>query len=109
MPDLENLTATALLFAVGLFGATAAWAADPVVFAAASTKDAITDIANDFAAAGKGKSSLLRLQRRPRQADRERRAGSLFISADTKWTDYLDEKKLHRAGSRTTCWAIISF
>lgn len=96
----KNLT-TALLFAVGLFGATAAWAADPVVFAAASTKDAITDIANDFAAAGKGKvvTSFGSSGDLAKQIENGAPA-AIFISADTKWMDYLAERKLIVADSR---------
>jgi len=97
----RNLT-TALLFAAGLFGATAAWAADPVVFAAASTKDAITDIANDFAAAGKGKvvTSFGSSGDLAKQIENGAPA-SIFISADSKWADYLDKKNLLVLGSRS--------
>ena len=97
----KNLT-TALLFAAGLFGATAAWAADPVVFAAASTKDAITDIANDFAAAGKGKvvTSFGSSGDLAKQIENGAPA-SIFISADSKWADYLDKKNLLVLGSRS--------
>jgi molybdate transport system substrate-binding protein len=97
----RNLT-IALLFAAGLFGATAAWAADPVVFAAASTKDAITDIANDFATAGKGKvvTSFGSSGDLAKQIENGAPA-SIFISADSKWVDYLDKKNLLVLGSRS--------
>jgi molybdate transport system substrate-binding protein len=97
----KNLT-TAVALAVGLFGAAAAWAADPIVFAAASTKDAITDIANDFAAAGKGKvvTSFGSSGDLAKQIENGAPA-SIFISADTKWADYLDKKSLLVAGSRS--------
>ena len=97
----KNLT-TALLFAVGLFGATATWAADPVVFAAASTKDAITDIANDFAAAGKGKvvTSFGSSGDLAKQIENGAPA-SIFISADSKWADYLDKNDMLVLGSRS--------
>ena len=97
----RNLT-TAFVLAASLLGATAAWAADPVVFAAASTKDAITDIANDFAAAGKGKvvTSFGSSGDLAKQIENGAPA-SIFISADTKWADYLDKKNLLVLGTRS--------
>ena len=97
----RNLTC-ALLLAAGLFGATAALAADPIVFAAASTKDAVGEIADDFAAAGKGKvvASYASSGDLAKQIENGAPA-AIFISADTKWVDYLDgKKKLLVAGSR---------
>ncbi len=92
---------TALLFAATLLAAGVARAEDAVIFAAASTKDAITDIAKDFAAAGKGKvaASFGSSADLAKQIENGAPAG-LFISADTKWADYLDGKHLLVAGSR---------
>ena len=56
---LRNLT-TALLLAVGLLGATAAWAADPVVFAAASTKQSTDGRRGGKGGRGRGRVELER-------------------------------------------------
>jgi len=93
---------TAFVLAAGILSAAAAWAADPVVFAAASTKDAITDIANAYAAAGKGKvvTSFGSSGDLAKQIENGAPA-SIFISADTKWADYLDKKNLLVLGTRS--------
>jgi molybdate transport system substrate-binding protein len=92
---------TALLIAATLLAAGAARAEDVVIFAAASTKDAITDIARDFAAAGKGKiaASFGSSGDIAKQIENGAPAG-IFISADAKWMDYLAGKKLLAEGSR---------
>jgi len=74
-------------------------------FAAASTKDAIAEIANDFAAAGKGKSSPPSLQR-DLAKQIETGAGQHLISA-TAWGDYLDKKSpCWSLAAAAICWAI---
>ena len=105
MISRKRFLKAALLLAFGLgiggLGAGVARAEDTVVFAAASTKDAMTDIANDFAAAGKGKVVLSfgASGDLAKQIENGAPAG-IFISADTKWVDYLDKKNLLVAGSR---------
>jgi molybdate transport system substrate-binding protein len=81
--------------------AGAARAEDAIVFAAASTKDAMSAIAADFAAAGKGKVVLSfgSSGDLAKQIENGAPAG-VFISADTRWVDYLDKKSLLVAGSR---------
>jgi molybdate transport system substrate-binding protein len=85
----------------GIWGAADARAADPVVFAAASTKDAMNDIAAGYAAAGKGKVvfSFGASGDLAKQIENGAPA-AIFISADTKWADYLAKKNLLVAGSQ---------
>ena len=105
MISRKRFLKAALLLAFGLgigsLGAGVARADDTIVFAAASTKDAMTDIANNFAAAGKGKVVLSfgASGDLAKQIENGAPVG-VFISADTKWVDYLDKKNLLVAGSR---------
>ncbi len=76
--------------------------ADAILLAAASTTDAVTEIAAAFAAKQMGKvvpvfgaSSAL-----AKQIENGAPA-ALFLSADEKWMDYLDERKLLAPGSRS--------
>ncbi|HEX4571898.1 MAG TPA: molybdate ABC transporter substrate-binding protein, partial [Dongiaceae bacterium] len=91
---LSAALAVAFGLGIGGLGAGVARADDTIVFAAVSTKDAMTDIANDFAAAGKGKVVLSfgASGDLAKQIENGAPAG-IFISADTKWVDYLDKKK----------------
>lgn len=91
----------AALLSLALWGAGAARAEDTIVFAAASTRDAIADIADAFAHAGKGKvvASFGSSGDLAKQIENGAPA-SLFISADTRWMDYLARKGLIEAGSR---------
>ncbi|HLN24169.1 MAG TPA: molybdate ABC transporter substrate-binding protein [Patescibacteria group bacterium] len=71
------------------------------VYAAASTTDALNEIGGMFAAAGKGKvvGSYAASSTLAKQIENGAPA-QLFISADEKWADYLDDKKLLVPGSR---------
>ncbi len=91
----------AALLALALWGAGAARAEDTIVFAAASTRDAVAAIADAFADAGKGKvvASFGSSGDLAKQIENGAPA-SLFISADTRWMDYLARKGLIEAGSR---------
>jgi molybdate transport system substrate-binding protein len=88
-----------LLLSSALAGAARAQA--PVVFAAASLKNALDEVAAAYAAAGKAKpamsyaasSALARQVESGAPAD-------LFISADLDWMDYLDRKGLVEPGTR---------
>lgn len=80
---------------------TALRAAEVLVFAAASTKDAVEEIGRLFAAAGLGEvtpvfaaSSTL-----AKQIDNGAPA-DLYLSADVRWMDYLAERDLVASGSR---------
>lgn len=83
------------------FNAVSARADEPLVFAAASLKNALDDVAAAYAATGGGKviasyaaSSVL-----ARQIEAGARA-DIFISADTDWMDYLSQRGLVDAASR---------
>jgi molybdate transport system substrate-binding protein len=92
---------SAALLILGLCSTAPARAEDTIVFAAASTKDAITDIANAFAGAGKGKvvASFGSSGDLAKQIENGAPA-NLFISADSKWADYLAGKNLLVGDSR---------
>lgn len=89
-----------LSLALGLWFSTAR-ADDLVVFAAASTTDAITEIGAAFTAkTGHGvRASHAASSTLAKQIEQGAPA-HIFISANGKWTDYLDEKNLLAAGSR---------
>jgi molybdate transport system substrate-binding protein len=92
--------AASVLVAVALIAGTAQ-AADVVVFAAASTKDAVDDIAEAFQAAGHGK--ILTSYGASSELAKQIEHGALaniYISADTKWMDYLAQKNLIVSSSR---------
>jgi len=80
---------------------TALRAAEVLVFAAASTKDAVEEIGRLFAAAGLGEvtpvfaasSTLAKQIENGAPAD-------LYLSADVRWMDYLAERDLVAPGSR---------
>ncbi len=81
--------------------AAAQASADVTVFAAASLKEVLDELAGVFDNQGRGKvavayaasSALARQIEKGAPAD-------VFISADIDWMDYLDQRKLLRAGSR---------
>lgn len=71
------------------------------VYAAASTTDAVNEIGALFEKEGKGK--LVAAFASSSTLARQIEAGApaqIFISADKKWGDYLDEKKLFEEGTR---------
>jgi len=95
------------IFAVSmLLFAAAATAQNVVVFAAASMKESLDDVARQFEAASGNKvavsyaasSALARQIEAGAPAD-------IFISADTDWADYLDARKLLMPGTRTNLLA----
>ncbi|MCC6197445.1 MAG: molybdate ABC transporter substrate-binding protein [Burkholderiales bacterium] len=90
-----------LMAVVTVLPATPARAADVLVFAAASLKDALDEQARRFEAASGNKvtvsygaSSAL-----AKQIDNGAPA-DLFISADLAWMDHVDQRKLLAAGTR---------
>ena len=91
-----------VLFAALLFLASpVARAADILVFAAASTKDVIDQIAAEFAKSGGGHvvSSFAASGDLAKQIENGAPA-AIFISADEKWMDYAAQRKLIVADSR---------
>jgi molybdate transport system substrate-binding protein len=90
-----------LLCAFTISGAYAQTRADITVYAAASMKESLDALARQFERQAGGKvvvsygasPSLARQIEKGAPAD-------LFISADRDWMDYLDQRKLIRAGSR---------
>ena len=88
----------ALLFAVL---APAAQAQGALVFAAASLKEALDEVAASFAAgrAGRVDVSYAASSALARQIERGAPA-DIFISADTAWVDYLEQRGLSTPGTR---------
>jgi molybdate transport system substrate-binding protein len=74
----------------------------PMVFAAASTAEALSDAAQAFASTGQGE---IRLAFGPSSAlarqIEEGAPASLFLSADQEWMDYLQTRGLLSEGGRT--------
>ncbi len=90
-----------ILLALALFINTAALAEDFTVFAAASLKEALDAHAKAFEAA-KGHKAAISYAASNALA-RQIEAGApaaLFISADTDWIDYVEQKQLTVPGSR---------
>ncbi len=91
----------AALFALLMLVSTAAGSAQITVFAAASLTNALQDIGQAYKSQNKGKvvfsfasSSVLAKQIEAGGS------GELFISADSEWIDYLDERGLLRNAAR---------
>ena len=91
-----------LLLALALLVAPAAHAQAVTVFAAASLKNALDELNGDWRASGQsaavvsyGSSSAL-----ARQIENGAPA-TVFIAADTDWMDYVEQRGLLQAGSRT--------
>jgi molybdate transport system substrate-binding protein len=81
--------------------AGAAQAQAPVVFAAASLKNALDEVASVYAAAGKAKPSISYAASSALAKQIENGApADIFISADLDWMDYLDKKSLLAPGTR---------
>lgn len=101
---LTRLALMALtILATGL-ASPPAMAAEPeiVVFAAASTTDAINEIGALYQQKGHGsiKCSFASSSTLAKQIEQGAPA-DVFLSANTTWMDYLDEKKLVEKGTRT--------
>lgn len=90
--------ALALMAWSGLAGAQPATV---TVFAAASTTNAVTDIGKLFESQGKGKiqASFASSSTLAKQIENGAPA-EIFLSANEKWMDYLEQKKLVQPGSR---------
>jgi molybdate transport system substrate-binding protein len=95
------IAATAVLVLLGI-GTPPARADDLVIFAAASLKESLTEAGDAWAARGRAKpvisfaasSALAKQIENGAPAD-------LFLSADEQWMDYLSERSLLVAGTRT--------
>ncbi len=88
---------------LALLGASvpAAQAADLLVFAAASLKNALDDVAAAYAAGGGGKPAISYAASGPLAKQIESGApADLFLSADLDWMDYVQKKNLIRPDSR---------
>ena len=93
--------AAALCLCLGAVQSKAA-DADITVFAAASTTNALTEIAKLYEAGGGGKVTLSFASSSTLAKQIESGApADAFLSADTEWMNYLDEKKLLEPGSRS--------
>ena len=99
------LLAVLTMATVSGFGATAGNAADTapeiVVFAAASTTNAVTEIGRMFEARQLGRITLSFASSSTLAKQIEKGApADVYISANKKWMDYLEEKHLLTDGSR---------
>jgi molybdate transport system substrate-binding protein len=107
MRKLSRAGLLAGLVASALLGAVPVWAADaPTVFAAASLKNALDDIAGSYAKAGKPapKISYAASNTLAKQIEQGAPA-DLFFSADLDWMDYLARTDLIRPGTRVSLLA----
>jgi molybdate transport system substrate-binding protein len=90
-----------LLFGLALATAGQAQAKDLLVFAAASLKNAAEDIGKAYEATGAGKVTYSFAASSDLAKQIENGApAAIFISADTKWMDYLADRKLIVGDSR---------
>jgi len=86
---------------IGVYQATAT-TTDITVFAAASTTNALTEIAKIYESGGSGKVALSFASSSTLAKQIENGApADVFISADAEWMDYLEGKKLLETGSRS--------
>jgi molybdate transport system substrate-binding protein len=84
------------------FARTGAAATDITVFAAASTTNALTEIAKIYEGGGSGKVALSFAASPTLAKQIEHGApADIFLSANKEWMDYLEGKKLLEAGSRS--------
>ncbi len=102
-----KVVATVLAAMVGFMvidrlAGTAAAETEVMVFAAASTTNAVTDIGKLYAdqTSGRIKTSFASSSTLAKQIENGAPA-DLYLSANKKWMDYLEEKKLLVKGSRT--------
>ena len=80
---------------------TAAAATDITVFAAASTTNALTEVAKIYESEGRGKVALSFASSSTLAKQIENGApADVFLSANAEWMDYLEGKTLLEAGSR---------
>lgn len=101
MPATRPVLRVALALLLVVVGLPRALAADVVVFAAASLKEAMDEQAKQFETATRNKvvvsygasNALARQIESAAPAD-------LFVSADLDWMDYLDQRKLLMPGTR---------
>ena len=70
------------------------------VFAAASLKNALDAVNDEWKRRPARSDRLLCRKLGARQADRGRRAGRMFISADLDWMEYVAEKNLIKEDTR---------
>lgn len=98
---LRRLSMLALACCLGL-AASQAQAAEPVmIFAAASTTNAVTEAIQAYEASGKGKvvASFASSSTLAKQIATGAPA-AVYLSANVKWMNYLADKKLLEPGSR---------
>jgi len=72
------------------------------IYAAASTKEVVKDLVESYKTTGKSQAEFVTVFGASGDLARQIESGAdanIFISADTKWTKYLDEKKLVEKGT----------
>ena len=101
MPHLVKALGLAVAVCL-LTGPVQARAADLTVFAAASTTNALTEIARIYESGGGDKAALSFAASSTLAKQIENGApADVFLSANAQWMDYLEEKDLLAAGSRS--------
>ena len=95
MPALRCLRAFGLAAAAVVALAPSAWAAEVVVFAAASLKNALDAVSADWAKASGDTATISYAASSALAKQIEQGApADIFFSADLDWMDYLEERKL---------------
>jgi molybdate transport system substrate-binding protein len=105
IPGRRLRAGVAALLVALVVGGTAlpARAADLLVFAAASLKNALDDADAAYTAQGGARVKASYAASGPLAKQIENGApADIFISADTKWMDYVDQKGLVKAGTRSS-------
>src|SRR5262245_49371905 len=101
MIQISRRVFVALLVGLAFAAAGPAHAKDLLVFAAASLKNAAEDIGKAYEATGAGKVTYSFAASSDLAKQIENGApAAIFISADTKWMDYLADRKLIVTDSR---------
>lgn len=101
LPIGVALCALALTFALPPVGKSKAQEQPILVFAAASMKNALDKIATEWTKTNKTEVKISYAASSALAKQLENGApADLFVSADIKWMDHVDEKKLVRAGTR---------
>ncbi|MBU4565347.1 MAG: molybdate ABC transporter substrate-binding protein [Desulfarculus sp.] len=98
---LRFLAALALACCLGLVSSVSLAAGPVMIFAAASTTNAVSEVIKAYQAAGKGKAvaSFASSSTLAKQIARGAPA-QIYLSANVKWMNYLAEKKLLAPGTR---------
>lgn len=103
---MKLLSRLSALVCATILAASAAWAqprADVTIYAAASLRDALDELAREYERQGRGKAAISYAGSPTLARQIEKGApADIFISADTDWMDYLAKLGLIRIETRVT-------